>query len=291
MKNVLLTAGGAWTLHLYDTTDALIERVMIRTRGCEIHNADGIDIDSSQRITIRDCDVITGDDALVIKSTGKNPSRDITASGCRLSSGANGIKLGTESLGGFENISVSRCRVFDTGMAGIALYTVDGGDMRNISISDIELDGVNVAISVRRGARFRTFRPGDLPKTVPGCLRDVTIRNVRARYIGMMGVLMNGVPGYPFESLTLENIHLKLQGRGPAIASQIELPENESAYPEYDMFGKMIPAYGMYIRHARDLRLTNIQMTLENPDGRPPRVFVDVEELPRVAGNDEAVNS
>lgn len=279
VKDVHLTNPGAWTLNLYRTEDALIERVTIRNRGSEIHNADGINIDSSATVRIRDCDVITGDDAIVIKSTGGTPSRDITVSGCRLSTGANGIKLGTESFGGFENITVSNCRVFDTGMAGIALYTVDGGNLHKVTISDIELDGVNVAISIRLGARLKTFRNGDTANPAPGHLRDVTIRNVRARYIGMIGILINGVPGHPIESLTLENIDLTLPGRGPAAASSVELPENEQDYPEYDMFGRIMPAYGMYVRHARHLTLDGIKMHLEQPDARPPVVLVDVDDV------------
>jgi hypothetical protein len=204
-------------------------------------------------------------------------SRDIVASDCRLSTRTNAIKLGTESIGSFENIRVSNCRITDTKMAGIALYTVDGGDLRNVEISDIGMDGVTVPVSIRLGSRLRTFRGGDLPRPAPGRLRDVTIRNVRARNIGLIGLLINGIPGFPVEALTLENIDLELPGGGTAEAARMRLPENEKAYPEFEMFGKILPACGIYARHVRGLKLQMVRTSLLKPDARPATVLVDVE--------------
>src|SRR5439155_17313836 len=141
-----------------------------------------------------DCDVVSGDDALVIKATSATkPSRDIEATNCKLSSHTNAIKLGTESIGGLENIKVSNCQISKTDMAGIALYAVDGADLRNVKISDVTMDGVTVPISIRLGARLKTFRAGEQPRPAPGKLRDVTIKNMSAKNIGMIGMLINGL--------------------------------------------------------------------------------------------------
>lgn len=278
VRDVRLINPGAWTLNLFQTRDALIENVTIRSRDLGMPNNDGINIDSSESVRVRHCDVISGDDALVIKATSASRmSRDIVASDCRLSTRTNAIKLGTESIGSFENIRVSNCRITDTKMAGIALYTVDGGDLRNVEISDIGMDGVTVPVSIRLGSRLRTFRGGDLPRTAPGRLRDVTIRNVRARNIGLIGLLINGIPGFPVEALTLENIDLELPGGGTAEAARMRLPENEKAYPEFEMFGKILPACGIYARHVRGLKLQMVRTSLLKPDARPATVLVDVE--------------
>ena len=95
----------------------------------------------------------------------------------------------------------------------------------------------------------------------------------------MIGLLINGVPGHPVEALTLENIQLELPGGGTAEDAMIKLPEMEKAYPEYEMFGKVMPAHGIYARHVRGLTLDKIQMTTLNPDARPATVFIDVEEV------------
>lgn len=280
VRDVHLTNPGAWTLNFHQTKDAVIEGVTIRSRDLGMHNNDGINIDSCENFRIDHCDVNSGDDALVIKSTrAAKPSRNIVVSHCQLSTRTNAIKLGTESIGGFENISVSNCRITRTKMAGIALYAVDGGDLRNVVIDDITMDNVAVPISIRLGARLSTFREGDLPNPSAGKLRDVTIKNIRAKNIGMIGMLINGIPGHPVEAWTLENIQLELPGGGTTRAAKIRLSEKEKAYPEIDMFGKSMPAYGIYARHVRGIIFRNIQTHLLKPDARPLTVFIDVEGM------------
>jgi polygalacturonase len=278
VRDVHLANPGAWTLNFFQTKGAVIEGVIIRSWDLGMPNNDGINLDSSENVRVSNCDVVSGDDALVIKSTSSaKPSRDIKATKCKLSSRTNAIKLGTESIGGFENISVTDCQITNTKMAGIALYSVDGGDLRNVSISDITMDGVVVPISIRLGARLKTFREGDQPRQTPGKLRDVTIKNVSAKNIEMIGMLINGIPGFPVEALTLENIQLELPGGGTAEAANVQLPEKEEAYPEFDMFGKSMPAYGIYARHLRDVKFQNVRTTVKTPDARPAKIFVDVE--------------
>ena len=292
VRDVHLTNPGAWTLNCFQTKGALIENVTIRSRDLGMHNNDGINLDSSESVRVRHCDVISGDDALVIKATSATkPSRDIVASDCKLSTRTNAIKLGTESIGGFENISVSNCQITNTKMAGIALYAVDGSDLRNVAISDITMDGVAVPISIRLGARLKTFREGDQPKPAPGKLREVTIKNVNAKNVDVIGMLINGVPGHPIEALTLENIQMELPGGGTAEAAKVQLPEKENAYPEYTMFGKTLPAYGIYARHVRGVNFQNVRMSLLKPDARPATVLIDAEDVSPASFATESLRS
>ncbi len=280
VRDVHLTNPGAWTLNFAQTRGAVIEGVTIRSRDLGMPNNDGINIDSSENVRVRHCDVISGDDALVIKATSRErPSRDIVASDCKLSTRTSAIKLGTESIGGFEDITVSDCRITNTKLAGIGLYEVDGADLRNVTVSNITMDGVSVPISIRLGARLKTFREGDQPRPAPGKLRDVTIKNVTAKNIEMIGMLINGVPGHPVEGLTLENIHLELPGGGTEEAAKVLLPEKEKAYPESSTFGKTMPAYGIYVRHVSGIKFLNVQTSLVKPDARPATVFMDVQDV------------
>jgi polygalacturonase len=274
VRDITLRNSGAWGMHFFQSKNARVHGVTIRSRG--LMNNDGIDVDSCETVRISDCDIDTGDDAICLKATSPLPCRDVIATGCKLKTSCNAIKLGTESLGGFENIQVSNCHVRDTGMAGIALYTVDGGHLKNVTISDIAIAGINVPISIRLGARLKTFRAGDQPKP-PGILRDITLRNINATGIKRVGILINGIPNHPVQTLTLENIHIEIPGGGTAEDAKIQLPEKESAYPEMSMFGKIIPAYGIYVRHARDVTFKNVRTTLLSPDARPEKIFIDVE--------------
>ena len=276
VRGVHLTNPGAWTLNFFQTHDAIVEHVTIRTRHTGLINNDGIDLDSCERVAIRGCDIDSGDDALCFKATSPLPCRDIIASDCKLSTKCNAIKLGTESLGDFENISVANCQLHDVGLSGIALNSVDGAHLHDVTVEDITMDGVSVPVFMRLGARLKTFRPGDQSKG-PGILRDVTIKNVNAKGVRHIGVLISGIPDHPVESITLENVRAELPGGGKPADVQVQLPEKESAYPEYNMFGRVLPAYGIYARHIRGVTFKNVQMIISQPDARGRAVFVDVE--------------
>src|SRR5262249_55130922 len=142
-------------------------------------------------------------------------------------------------------------------------------------------------ISVRLGSRLKTFRQGDTPREAAGELRDVTIANVSAKNVKLIGMLINGVPGHPIEGLTLRNIEIEVPGGGAADDAKGEMPEKESAYPEYNMFGKTMPAYGMYVRHVRGLKLEHVKTTAKQEDARPEAVKVDVEEATANGAADE----
>ena len=274
VRDVHLRNSGSWGMHFFQSRNATVERVTIRNRG--LGNNDGLDIDSCETVRIRDCDIDSGDDAICLKATSAQPCRDILVTGCKLQTACNALKLGTESLGDYENIRISDCAVRDTGMAGIAIYSVDGAHTHDVTISDVTMDGINVPISIRLGARLKTFRAGDQAKP-PGTLRDVTIKNVRAGRVGRIGVLVNGIPGHNVENLTLENIAITLPGGGTAEDAPLPLPEKEAAYPEMNMFGKVLPAYGFYLRHVRGVTFKNVRTSLATPDARPEKIFIDVE--------------
>lgn len=279
VREVHLMNPGSWTLNFFQSKNITIDGITIRSREPVLRNTDGIDLDSSQAVHIQHCDVVSGDDALVIKSTlAAQPSRDIVATDCKLSTRTNAIKLGTESIGGFENIQISHCQITNTKMAGIALYEVDGGTLNNVSISDIDMSGVTLPICIRLGQRYKTFRDGDQPKT-GGELRDVTIQNVTAKQVGTIGMLINGVPGQRIDSLTFSNIHLTVPGGGTEQAAQTRLAEHETAYPEWNMFGAVFPAYGIYARHVQGMHLQDVTLTPAKPDARPAVVLIDVQDL------------
>jgi hypothetical protein len=110
-------------------------------------------------------------------------------------------------------------------------------------------------------------------------LRDVTINNVRATGARQIGLLINGIPAHPIENLALENIEISLPGGGTAEQAKIELPEKENAYPEFSMFGRTMPASGIYLRHARAVSFKNVRTVTTQADARPEKIFLDVESV------------
>lgn len=261
-------------------------------------NRDGINIDCCKNVRISNCSVNTPyDDAIVLKSSyGLGYARmteNLSITNCQVSGydpgsfldgtfgmsrerapdrgGVTGrIKLGTESNAGFRNITISNC-VFDH-CRGLALETVDGGILEDITISNLSMsDIVNAPIFIRLGARMRG--PEDVPvgKLRRVIISNVVIHNPNPRYAS----LILGIPGHEIEQVKLNNILVLVRGGAAPEQALAEVPEKEKDYPDPWRFGA-IPAYGFFIRHARGIEMNNVELILEQDDPRPAFILEDV---------------
>ncbi len=179
VRGVSLYYAAAWTSHYFQSKQVLIENVKIVSHGVA-HN-DGMDIDGCQQVQIRDCDVVSGDDALCFKTTSSTMAcKDITVTRLKLKSNQAAIKMGTESMAPFEDINISHCEIYDTRNGGIKLLTVDGAHLRNVTITDITMKNVRTPILLRLGSRLQVFRKGKDTQQATGTFENVVIRNVKA---------------------------------------------------------------------------------------------------------------
>jgi hypothetical protein len=284
VKDVSLYYAAAWTSHYFQCRNLLIENVKILSKGVA-HN-DGIDIDGCQQVDIKDCDIESGDDALCFKTTSsKMACSDIKVKGMRLKSGHGAIKMGTESMAPFENISIKDCYIYNTNNGGIKLLTVDGAHLRNIEISDITMVEVKTAILLRLGSRLSVFRKNADVQQQTGTFSNVSIKNVKVRSADSTqlkpasGILITGVPGHYITGVSLENIEIELPGGGSMADSRVIVPEAIDKYPEVKTFGPTIPAYGLWARHVQGLELKNIRFRLKNNDFRPAIVVEDGKDI------------
>lgn len=284
VKDITLHYAAAWTSHYFQSKELSIENVKIISRGVA-HN-DGIDIDGCQHVRIRDCDIQSGDDALCFKTTSsKMGCSDIVVTGMKLKSGQAGIKMGTESMAPFENITISDCYIYDTNNGGIKLLTVDGAHLRNVTISDITMVNVKTPMLFRLGSRLNVFRKGKDVQQTTGTLDNVTVRNVKAQaaanaqLMPPSGILITGVPGHAISNLKLENISIELAGGGTAENARQVVPEAIDKYPEVKTFGPLVPAYGIWARHVKGLTLNNISFTLAGNELRPVFICEDGQDI------------
>ena len=181
------------------------------------------------------------------------------------------IKCGTESNGGFKNITISNC-VFEH-CRGLALETVDGALLEDVAISNITMRDIpDLPIFMRLGNRMR----GPEGRTI-GQLRRVSISNLVAHDTGgQFCSILSGIPGHPLEDIRLSDIIIYNQGGGTSADAAIQPPELENHYPEPNMFGPM-PAYGFYFRHIKGLQVSDVEVRTMKEDGRPAFVLEDVD--------------
>ncbi|HYO23141.1 MAG TPA: hypothetical protein VER36_12110, partial [Flavisolibacter sp.] len=184
------------------------------------------------------------------------------------------IKFGTESNGGFKNITISNC-VFEF-CRGIALETVDGGLLEDITINNITMkDIVNAPFFLRLGGRMR----GPLGTPI-GELRRVLISNVTVYNADShFASIISGLPGNEIEDVKLNNIRIYYRQMDSAVSKiPAEVPEHEKTYPEPAKMGIM-PAYGFFIRHARNIELNNVEVSFLGAETRPAFVLDDVKGI------------
>ncbi len=274
VKDVTLRNSPMWVQHYLACDDVRITGITVRS--LVNHNNDGINIDSCSRVIISDCNIESGDDAIVLKSTSARVCRDVVVSNCILSSRCNALKMGTESNGGFKNIVMTCCSIYDTRLAGVALEIVDGGTMDRVVVSNITMNNVGAPIFVRLGNRARPFKK-DMETTTIGVMRNITISNIEATGANSTGCAISGLPEAKIENVTLSNVRLSFEGGGTKADAACEIPEKPADYPEYSMFGRL-SAYGLYCRHVKGLKLLNVQLQLEKADQRHAVVFENVED-------------
>lgn len=275
VRDLELRDSPMWVQHYLACDDVHLEGLRVRSR-CNANN-DGIDIDGCERVRIAHCDIDSGDDAIVLKSTLDRPCRRVAITNCLLSSACNAFKLGTESNGGFEDIVLSNCVMYDTGIAGIALELVDGGTLDQVSISNVVMRRVNGVIFVRLGNRARPFRENQ-PRPGQGRLRNVRLSHIQAEGADAIGCSITGLPEAHVENIALEDLRIACRGGGKLRAAHEPVPEHPDRYPEHGMFGPL-PAYGFYCRHVDGLRFRHVQVRCAEPEGRPSLVCDDVQDL------------
>jgi hypothetical protein len=97
----------------------------------------------------------------------------------------------------------------------------------------------------------------------------------------MSGIQITGLPEQPVENVRLENIRLEFKGGGTTADAARNPPEFSNVrerYPEPNRVGVM-PAYGVFARHVRNLELANISVSFVTNDFRPAAMFADVQGL------------
>ncbi len=219
IKGLTLRDSGFWNIHLYRCRDVLIEDLDIASPGqgsvIRAPSTDGIDIDSSQNVTIRRTKISVDDDCIALKGT-KGP-----------------LALQDESSPPVENILIEDCEFGDG--HGVLTCGSEATIVRNVTLRNCIIRGKNNIVRLKMrpdtpqlyesltfenltldsdGGRLFDVKPWtqffDLKghPLQPSVAKNVVVRNVTGRY-GSLGILNpNAID--TVDGITLENINLTL---------------------------------------------------------------------------------
>lgn len=296
LRDFTIFHGGHFAILATGVDNLTIDNLKIDT------NRDGIDVDACKNVRISNCTVNSPfDDGICPKSSFAlgyaRATENVTITNCQVSGydegtlldgtykreyrAANGtftptgrIKFGTESNGGFKNITVSNC-VFEY-CRGLALEAVDGALLEDVTINNITMRDIsNSPIFMRLGNRAR----GPKESTTVGELRRVIISNVVVYNANpRFSSIISGIPGHPIRDVLLSNLRVYARGGGTKAQAALDPPEREEIYPEPSMFGDL-PAYGFFLRHIKGLELRDVSLSFIDSDLRPAFWLNDVSDV------------
>jgi polygalacturonase len=297
IKDISILYGGHFGMLLTGIDNLTIDNVKEDT------NRDGMDIDCCRNVHVSNCSVNSPwDDGICLKSSFAlgffRATENVTITNCQVSGFDRGtflngtymrneakmvpdrqgptgrIKCGTEGNGGFKNITISNC-VFNY-CRGLALETVDGALLEDITITNITMRDIgNSPFFLRLGARMRG------PENTPvGYLRRIIISNVNVYNAdSRFSSMIVGIPGHPVEDVKLDNIHIYYRQLDSTVTKiPTGVPEYIKDYPEPERFG-IIPSYGFFIRHAKNVEMNNVQISYMGKETRPAVILDDVNGI------------
>ena len=290
IRDVTIFRGGHFAIITTGCDRGTIDNVTIDT------NRDGIDIDCCKYITVTNTKVNTpSDDAIVLKSSyalkKAVPCEHILITNClvtgyKLGTFLDGtyqpeavnwvcgrIKLGTESNGGYRNITISNCTCMWS--SGLAFEEVDQGRMENICVTNIALEHVHhYPIYITTGCRNR----GPEEVTQPSSARNIQISNIIATDCdSLCSIIVTGMKDEPIRNVWLSNIRLTFRGGGTKDLVKRDYREQGTNYPEPRWAGPT-PAYGLYARHVEGLHVNDVTFRYERPEYRPAIILDDVRD-------------
>lgn len=297
IKEIMVKNTGDW-VQFYDHCENLvIDSITVDSKA--YWNNDGLDIGDCKHVRITNCFIDATDDGICLKSHDRESfNDDIEIRNCVVRSSASGIKFGTVSAGGYKNIRIINNKVYDTFRSAITIATPDGAFVENVLVDSLYAYNTGNAIYLRIGARWNK---GDV-----GTMNNITIRNMYAeipagkpdagysyegpvednpRNISPASIIgLEG--GHDITNVTLQNIEIVYPGggnpnyayRGLKPVDLDSIPEMAKSYPEFSQF-KELPAWGFYIRHAKNIVFDNVTLRAEKRDYRPAIVVQEAENI------------
>ena len=260
-----------WGLHMIGCERVLVDGLRIRNL-LDVPNCDGIDPDHCRDVEIKNCDIVCGDDAIVIKSTRQPRSFGLTSNirvhDCVIQTQDAGIKIGTETVEDIHDVVFERCEI-KSSSRGICIQLRDEGNVFDVEFRDIRLTSrYHSDPWWGRGESISLTAIPRSPQTKVGKLHDIRLRNITAKSENSARIC--GSPDSLATGISLDNVNLTLD-RWTQYKGGVWDNRPTRAMP--DIEPHMTP--GIALRHVRDVSITNSSVTW---GANPPDYFTHALE-------------
>ncbi len=224
IEGVTIIDSPGWTVHLHQCDRVLVRGVRI-DNDLFGPNTDGIDVNGCHDVSISDCFIETGDDAIVLKTTPNSRSCErVTVTNCFLRTNCVALKLGaTESYHDIRGVVIDNCVIYKSNR-GFGLYNFNGGTFEDIVVSNVVCDTGNEMV-LNRPIHF------DLRKCEgeqQGTIRNVNVRGFLARTSGR--ILMTAEEGTVIENVVLRDVSVAFDALEDAAALEDQLQSGHGTF-------------------------------------------------------------
>jgi len=203
IRDIELADAPYWSCFIHGCEDVVVERADIHTvRNPHTYNGDGLDIDSSRRVRVTDCNISTADDSITLRADGKRLKRDgdcadVVVSNCTFSSDCNAIRVGVGN-GHIRDCSFRNIKILNTRYAvnavGAWSRPEHGVDISRIFFENMEIDAKGFCKFYYRMATGSVF-DGISFRHVRGKVREPSI--------------FDDTPERPFRNLRFEDVKIE----------------------------------------------------------------------------------
>ena len=292
LQHITLKNAASWV----ETYDQCVHLTIdsIRVDSKAYWNNDGIDIVDCSQVVVTGCFVDAADDGICLKS--HDPAAactDVLIRDCTIRSSANAIKFGTVSRGGFRHIRIIHNNVFDTYRSALALEAVDGATIADVIVDSLDAVNTGNALFLRIGARSGSRKSSLSEVTVSHLTVQIAAGKPDSGYEyegpvqdeprNISPIVLVGLPDACLRDIRLSDVVIRYPGGGnPYVANRSlaeldSIPELPASYPDFSMF-KELPAWGLYVRHARGIQVSGLTLFCAAKDYRTAIVLDDVRE-------------
>lgn len=251
-----------WTIRLTGCDHALVQGIRIHT-DLMVPNSDGVDIDRCKDVRILDCEFITADDCISLKSCAETSQygdvADIVIANCLMTTTSGAITIGTESAGTIRDVVVNNCIVKDS-HRGFSVRSREGGTFYNIRFANSIVrtrtfnrvwwgNGEPLHVTAFAWSDKENLGDGNPERVLEGKVRDVTFENITID--SEAGILNWAAHPELIKNITYRNIDLTI-GRRSKWEHRIDLRPNSIQ----DFVEK--PHNAIEITNASDVTLENV---------------------------------
>lgn len=256
IRDVTLRQAPSWTLHLMGCEHVRVDRVKIRNQ-LDVPNCDGIDPDHCRDVEISNCDIVCGDDAIVVKATSQGapygPSSRIRVRDCVLETQDSGLKIGTETTQDITDVRFERCEI-RTGCRGLCIQLRDGGSVSDVEFRDIRFTARYFSDPWwGRGEAISFTAIPRTPDTPVGSIHNVRVVDVSGR--AENSVRISGSDRSRIRDVRFENVCVTLD-RWTRYRGGIWDNRPTTAQPALEEHGTC----GISVRHADNVTLRDCRV-------------------------------